>query len=556
VNFAWQAHVKKYQAIMSFKATLENIFVAESEIPAQFSLEKEIHQREYLSNGEMKAWNGAVHEVYSPVCIKTDKGLQRKLIGTYPVCTEKEAFEALDAAVAAYDNGRGQWPTMNVADRIKCVEKFIGKMQEQKDIVVKLIMWEIGKSWSDSVKEFDRTVEYIYATIDALKDLDRDSSRFSIEQGIVAQIRRSPLGVVLCMGPFNYPLNETFTTLIPAIIMGNTLLFKPPKHGTLLHYPLLEAFKDCFPKGVVNTIYGRGHTIVPGLMKSGKVNVLTLIGSSKVANELKKLHPKVNRLRAILGLDAKNAAIITQKADIKLAVQETVLGSLSFNGQRCTALKIVFVHKSIADEFVKQLTEAVNKLKYGMPWESGVALTPLPEPGKPAYLKDCIDDALANGAKIMNENGGATVESFVYPAVVYPVNKQMKLYREEQFGPLIPVVPFEDLEETIEYLIESTHGQQVSIFSNDDKEVASLIDPLVNQVSRVNINCQCQRGPDVFPFTGRKDSAEGTLSVVDALRSFSIRSLVAAKLTEGNKHLINHIVSDHESNFLSTKFIF
>jgi glyceraldehyde-3-phosphate dehydrogenase (NADP+) len=156
----------------------------------------------------------------------------------------------------------------------------------------------------------------------------------------------------------------------------------------------------------------------------------------------------------------------------------------------------------------------------------------------------------------MNENGGTTVESFVYPGVIYPVNNKMKLYREEQFGPLIPVVPFDNIEETIEYLIESTHGQQVSIFSNEQSEIAALIDPLVNQVSRVNVNCQCQRGPDVFPFTGRKDSAEGTLSVVDALRSFSIRSLVAAKLTEANKQIINDIVSEHESNFLSTKFIF
>ncbi len=541
---------------MDFKKQLENIFVTEKEIPETYQIGEEIHQRAYLSNGEMKNWDGEVHKVYSPVCIKTGGGLERKLIGTYPVCTEKEAFEALDAAVAAYDNGRGQWPTMSVANRIQCVEKFIAKMMEQKSIVVKLIMWEIGKSYADSVKEFDRTVEYIYATIDALKDVDRDSSRFTIEQGIVAQIRRSPLGVVLCMGPFNYPLNETFTTLIPAIIMGNTLLFKPPKHGTLLHYPLLQAFKECFPKGVVNTIYGRGHTIVPGLMKSGKINILTLIGSSKVANELKKLHPKVNRLRAILGLDAKNAAIITQKADIKLAVQETVLGSLSFNGQRCTALKIVFVHKSIADEFVQQLSAEIAKLKFGMPWETGVALTPLPEPQKPAYLQDCIDDATKHGAKVMNENGGASIESFVYPAVLYPVNSEMKLYREEQFGPLIPVVPFDSLEEPIQYLIDSTHGQQVSLFSNDRTEIASLVDPLVNQVSRVNINCQCQRGPDSFPFTGRKDSAEGTLSVVDALRSFSIRSLVAAKLTESNKDLINEIVEAHESNFLSTKYIF
>jgi acyl-CoA reductase-like NAD-dependent aldehyde dehydrogenase len=541
---------------LSFEKQLLEKFVAADAIPEAYALPGEVNQREYLSNGEMKTWEGKVHPVYSPVCIKTPNGLERKLIGTYPICTEKEATEALDAAVAAYNNGRGEWPTMNVSDRIICVEKFTKKMLEQKDIVVKLIMWEIGKSYTDSVKEFDRTVEYIYATIDALKNIDRDSSRFESEQGIVAQVRRSPLGVVLCMGPFNYPLNETFTTLIPAIIMGNTLLFKPPKHGTLLHYPLLKAFQECFPKGVVNTIYGRGNTIIPGLMESGKINVLTLIGSSKVANELKKLHPKVNRLRAILGLDAKNAAIITRHADLKLSVQETVLGSLSFNGQRCTALKIIFVHRSVADSFIKQLNEAVGKLKFGMPWESGVTLTPLPEPGKPAYLKECIDDAIAHGAKVVNENGGTTVESLVFPAVVYPVNENMKLYREEQFGPVIPVIPFDDLETPIQYLIDSTHGQQVSVFSNNKAEVASLIDPLMNQVSRVNLNCQCQRGPDVFPFTGRKDSAEGTLSVVDALRSFSIRSLVATKLNDTNKQLLNDIVSEQSSNFLSTRYIF
>ncbi|MGE8290111.1 MAG: NADP-dependent glyceraldehyde-3-phosphate dehydrogenase [Sphingobacterium sp.] len=535
---------------------LESIFYEEKDIPAEFTLDEQVDQREFLSNGEMISWTGQVNEVFSPICVKTKDGLKRKRIGSFPVCTEKESIEALDAAVKAYDNGRGEWPTMSVADRITCVENFTQKMIAKKDIVVKLIMWEIGKSYADSVKEFDRTVEYIYATIDALKDIDRDSSRFQIEQGIIAQIRRSPLGVVLCMGPFNYPLNETFTTLIPALIMGNTMLFKPPKHGTLLHYPLLEAFRTSFPKGVVNTIYGRGNKIVPSLMQSGKINVLTLIGSSRVADELKKLHPKVNRLRAILGLDAKNAAIITKDADLNLAVSETVLGSLSFNGQRCTALKIIYVHRSLAQEFLKRLSAEVSKLKYGMPWEKGVSLTPLPEVNKPAYLTECIEDAKAYGAKVVNENGGQVAESFFYPAIVYPVNSQMKLYREEQFGPVIPVVPFDDLEEPIEYLIGSSHGQQVSIFSNNAAVVSSLIDPLVNQVSRVNINCQCQRGPDTFPFTGRKDSAEGTLSVVDALRSFSIRSLVAAKFTEENKKLLNEIVSENESNFLSTKYIF
>ncbi|MFL9482988.1 NADP-dependent glyceraldehyde-3-phosphate dehydrogenase [Chitinophagaceae bacterium LWZ2-11] len=534
---------------------LQALFVSEDKIPKEFLLVEEVNQKEYLCNGEMKQWKGAVHTVLSPICVQTAEGLKRKVIGSYPVCTDKEAMEALYAAETAYNNGFGEWPTTSISDRIACVEKFIVEMKKQKDIVVKLLMWEIGKSHPDSVKEFDRTVEYIHATIDALKDIDRQSSRFEVEQGIVAQVRRSPLGVVLCMGPFNYPLNETFTTLIPALIMGNTILFKPPKHGTLLHYPLLEAFRQCFPKGVVNTIYGRGANIIGPIMQTGKINVLTLIGSSKVANELKKQHPKVNRLRAILGLDAKNAAIITANADLDAAVKETVLGSLSFNGQRCTALKIIFVHRSIADIFLEKLSKEVNALKPGMPWDKGVAITPLPEANKPAYLQDCLNDAIANGAKIINENGGASVESFFYPAVVYPVNAKMKLYREEQFGPIIPVVPFDDLNEPIEYLVESPHGQQVSLFSENAEELAKLIDPLTNLVSRVNINCQCQRGPDVFPFTGRKDSAEGTLSVVDALRSFSIRTLVAAKLNDNNKVIINRIVNEHSSQFLSTRHI-
>lgn len=541
---------------MNYQERLNELIVDIHNIPEEYRFQELIEQKTYLSDGELLTWDGPFHEVYSPVCMRTEDGPRRIKIGSFPVCTEKEASIALEAACKAYNNGRGEWPTMSVSERIKCVEHFVKKMLEQKNLVVKLLMWEIGKTYSDSTKEFDRTIEYIYATIDTLKEIDRDSSKFTIEQGIVAQIRRSPLGVVLCMGPFNYPLNETFTTLIPAIIMGNTLLFKTPKHGSLLHYPLLEAFKTCFPKGVVNTIYGRGNVIIPGLMESGKINVLTLIGSSKVANQLKKLHPKVNRLRAILGLDAKNAAIITKDADLQLAVKETVLGALSFNGQRCTALKIIFVHQSIAKEFVNLLAIEVGKLKFGLPWEKEVTLTPLPEPGKTKYLHELIEDARSFGAEVINEHGGSSKETFFYPAILYPVNRNMKIYTEEQFGPIIPVVSYESIEEPIQYIIESTHGQQVSLFSKNKNELAKLIDPLVNQVSRVNINCQCQRGPDSFPFTGRKDSAEGTLSVMDALRSFSIRSLVATKLTEENKQIINDIVYSEDSNFLSTKFIF
>jgi glyceraldehyde-3-phosphate dehydrogenase (NADP+) len=531
-------------------------FPEASQIPADYQLPT-VRQREYLINGQMRQWEGPSTDVFSPVMLKQPDGsLERPVIGSYPVTTDSEALEALDAAVAAYDNGRGEWPTMSLADRIWCMQNFVGRMIEQKQQVVSLLMWEIGKTLTDSTKEFDRTVQYIYDTIDALKDIDRAGSRFKIEEGIIGQIRRSPLGVVLCMGPFNYPLNETYTTLIPAILMGNTILFKPPKHGTLLHYPLLEAFRSCFPKGVVNTIYGRGASVVPALMKSGKINVLTLIGSSRVADSLKKMHPKSNRLRAVLGLDAKNAAIILPDADLDLAVKECLLGTLSFNGQRCTAIKIIWAHRSVADAFLEKFSAAVNELKPGMPWEKSTNITPLPEPQKTDYLTECIRDAQAKGARVVNEGGGTVAGSLFFPAVVYPVAEGMKLYREEQFGPVVPVVPFHDIEQPIQYIISSDHGQQVSLFGTDPDELAHLIDPLVNQVSRVNLNAQCQRGPDTFPFTGRKDSAEGTLSVEDALRAFSIRTVVATKDTPANKAIVNQIVSQHESAFLSTNYIF
>ncbi|MGK5079827.1 NADP-dependent glyceraldehyde-3-phosphate dehydrogenase [Janthinobacterium sp. HLX7-2] len=536
--------------------TLKNIFPRDEDIPPQHRLPGQLHQRAMLVNGVLETWAGDIRTVLSPLhVVDTDGVVRRVEVGSYPVAGVAEAQRSLDAAIEAYDNGRGPWPTMSVGDRIDCVLNFTNQIVAKRQEIVKLIMWEIGKSAVDSEKEFDRTIDYIKATIDALKELDNGNSRFQSVDGTIAQIRRSPLGVVLCMGPYNYPLNETFTTLIPALLMGNAVVFKPPKFGTLLFSPMLEPFRSAFPRGVINTVYGRGAEVAPHLMRTGNINVLALIGSSRVADQLKKQHPKSNRLRAVLGLDAKNAAIILPDADINLAVKECIAGALSFNGQRCTAIKMILVHQSIADDFLRHFCEEIGKLKIGMPWDNGVTLTPLPDAEKIHYLSACIDDATAQGASVINEDGGATYGTLFYPAVVFPVKPGMKLYREEQFGPVVPVAPFTEIETALDYVMSSDHGQQVSIFGTDPAQIGSLVDSLVNQVCRVNLNCQCQRGPDVFPFTGRKDSAEGTLSVADALRAFSIRSMIAAKQSETSKKLLTSIVLDHQSNFINTRFI-
>jgi glyceraldehyde-3-phosphate dehydrogenase (NADP+) len=233
-----------------------------ADIPEQYRLAAPIEQRDYLVDGQLQVWNGPLAQVQSPVQL----GDRRVVIGSTPLLDAETALTALDAAVRAYDRGQGEWPTMRVVDRIRHVEAFLRRMREQRDAVVTLLMWEIGKNLKDSQKEFDRTCDYITDTINALKELDRRSSRFELEQDTLGQIRRVPLGVALCMGPYNYPLNETFTTLIPALIMGNTVVFKPAKLGVLLIRPLLEAFRDSFPAGVINVIYGSGRETVSALM--------------------------------------------------------------------------------------------------------------------------------------------------------------------------------------------------------------------------------------------------------------------------------------------------
>ena len=522
-------------------------------IPEEFRINEPINQKIYLVNGELKEWDGATAQVYSTISSTSEYA--PTLLGTVPDMDEKEALEALDAAVKAYDQGQGVWPTMKVSDRIECMEKFVRIMETKRGEVVKYLMWEIGKTLPDSEKEFDRTIEYIYDTIEDYKQLDRDSAKFEKNGGVYAHIRRGPLGVVLCLGPYNYPLNETFCLLIPAIIMGNTAVFKPAKQGVLLIAPLIQAFKESFPKGVVNVVFGRGRAIAGPIMKTGKVDVLALIGHSSSANALQNQHPKSNRLRLVLGLEAKNPAIVLHDANMELAINECLAGALSFNGQRCTALKVIYVHKDIVDEFTEKFSKKVDELKFGNPWDKGVALTPLPEPDKPAYIQELIDDALDKGAKILNSKGGKHSDNFIWPAVLYPVTKDMKVYEEEQFGPVIPILSFEDIQEPLDDMAESNYGQQVSLFGSDVYTLAPLIDNLANLVCRVNLNSSCQRGPDVYPFTGRKGSGVATLSVHDALRSFSIRTFVASKDTELNNEILEKLLETKLSNFISTDYI-
>jgi len=481
-----------------------------------------------LIGGEVKPWTGPCTEVFSPIyCMETQK---RICIGRQATLSPKEAVQAVEAAAKAWGRGRGEWPRKTLEQRVEAVEQLVEKLKERRSEIIAVLQWEICKNDADAAKEFDRTMDFIGALIAAARGFD--ATGLVCHEGVHALLKRSPIGVMMNLGPSNYPFNETYATLIPAILMGDSVVMKVPNTGGLAHFLTMDAYAECFPPGVVNFVSGRGRDTMPPCMETGLVDVFAFIGSSKAADALVKAHPQPHRLKNLLSLDAKNLAIVMPDADLDLAVKECLAGSTSYNGQRCTAIKLIMVHKTIAEKFNDKFCAAISKLAAGVPFGKN-NITPLAS-SSTEYMKALTEDATSKGAKVLNEGGGLMDRSLFFPAVVYPVTEEMELWQAEQFGPVIPIAAYESIEQPIAWLEKMHFGQQSAIFTSQDAtqpapELAELLDVCALSTCRVNLNAQCQRGPDVFPFAGRRSSAMGTISVEEVLRAVSVETMVASK---------------------------
>jgi glyceraldehyde-3-phosphate dehydrogenase (NADP+) len=529
-------------------ADLARTFPTAETVPEAWRHPPEDTGLDLLIDGKVERWDGPSQPLRSAVCLRDAQGrLAQAELGPAALASAADGKRAVEAAARAWHGGRGKWPRAPFEERIGCVQDFVRRAVPLRERVARALMWEVGKPYRDCLVEFDRTMKYIDETVDTLRRVEREAAAPVLAGGIAARVRRAPLGVALCMGPYNYAVNEVYTTVIPALVMGNPVVMKTPRFGILANAILAPALAASFPPGVINLLTGHGPTVVGPIMESGRVDVLAFIGSAQTAGILVRQHPRPYRLRAVLGMGAKNPAIVLADADLDLAAREILAGALTFNGQRCTAIKHVLVERRVAEPLVERLNDGLARMRVGMPWEEGVIVTPMPDPQHPAFLDGLVHDAIAHGARVVNEGGGAWAGTLYRPALVYPVPPGAMLFRVEQFGPVIPVSVFDSTEEALAVMDGSDTGQQASLFGRDPRAIGPLIDHLANLVCRVNINTQCRRGPDVLPFTGRKDSAVGTLSIYDALRSFSIRSLVA--LVEKEQPLLHAL--ETTSQFLA-----
>jgi len=510
-------------------ADLLRVFPEPAELPASLADTVGDAGLTLLLDGKLERWDGPSQTIRSAVETRDAAGRLHPIeLGPAASPSAAEGLRAVETAVRAWQGGRGDWPRASVSHRVACTRDFVERARPLRESVARALMWEVGKPYADCLVEFDRTLQYVEDTLETLQGLERDNGPAVAAGGFAARIRRAPLGVALCMGPYNYAVNEVYTTVIPALVMGNPVVIKTPRYGILANALLAPALAASYPPGVVSMITGDGPTVIGPIVESGKLDVLALIGSARTAAVLLRQHPKPYRLRTILGMGAKNPAIVLKDADLDLAAKEIVSGGLTFNGQRCTALKHVLVEAAVAEALVERLASRIAALRIGMPWQEGVTITPLPDAEHVAFLAGLVHDAVKHGARVVNPGGGEHAGKLFRPALVHPVPPAALLYTKEQFGPIVPVSPIESPDAALDVVARSEVGQQASIFGRDPATVGRLVDHLANLVCRVNLNTQCRRGPDVYPFAGRKDSAVGTLSVYDALRSFSIRSMVAA----------------------------
>ncbi len=521
---------------------LAMLFPVAADVPAKVRVDASKHGPRWLVDGEVLSWTGQAREVRSRVAVRLGPAVTTMLLGHEAQLTADDAKVAVAAAERAWKHGEGEWPSLHVESRIAAVERFAAAVEAKTDEIATLLMWEIGKAWSSSRDEVTRSVEYIRNTVKELQQLR--AGDLSVQHGSAgskqhyARTHRRPLGLVLCVAPFNYPVNEFLTTVIPALLMGNVVIAKTPRFGVLANLVLLEAFRDCFPKGVVSLMPGDGRVVIPAVMSSteldvagnpsGVVDVLAFIGSEGAANAIMRSHPTPITLHKILGLGAKNPCVVLADADLDAAATAIVKGGLGFNGQRCTAEKLVLAHRTVFDALVTKISARVDALEAGMPWQPGVGITPLPEETKLDAMRALIDDAVSKGASVRNTNGGRGAFSIMRPAVVAEVKQGMRLFHEEQFGPIVPVAAFDDVEQVLEWQRHSPFGQQASVWG-EAASARALVRKFTRFVARVNVNDVCQRGPDSFGFSAADKSGFGTLSLKEALLSFSRPVLVQAQ---------------------------
>ena len=464
-----------------------------------------------LVNGEWKSSEKEI-KIYSPI--------NQEELGTVPAMSQAEVDEAMKAARTALP----AWRALSAVERAAYLHKTAAILERDKEEIGTILAKEVAKGIKAAIGEVVRTADLIrYAAEEGLRITGQAMEGGGFEaasKNKLAVVRREPVGVVLAIAPFNYPVNLSGSKIAPALIAGNVVMFKPPTQGSISGLLLAKAFEEAgIPAGVFNTITGRGSEIGDYIIEHKEVNFINFTGSTPIGERIGRL---AGMRPIMLELGGKDAALVLEDADLEHAAKQIVAGAFSYSGQRCTAIKRVIVLESVADTLVTLLQAEVAKLTVGDPFDNA-DITPVIDNASADFIWGLIEDAQEKGAQALTpiKREG----NLLWPVLFDQVTKDMKVAWEEPFGPVLPIIRVANVEEAIAFANESEFGLQSSVFTNDFKKAFEIAEKL--EVGTVHINNKTQRGPDNFPFLGVKGSGAGVQGIKYSIEAMTnVKSIV------------------------------
>ena len=464
-----------------------------------------------LVNGEWKDSKNTI-TIYSPI--------NGEELGTVPAMSREDVDYAMESARKALP----AWRALSAVERAAYLNKAADILERDKDKMGENLAKEVAKGIKAAISEVVRTADLIrYAAEEGLRITGEFVNGGGFEAGSKRKygaVKREPVGVVLAIAPFNYPVNLSASKIAPALIGGNVVIFKPPTQGSISGLLLTQVFAEAgIPAGVFNSVTGKGSEIGDYLIEHKEVNFINFTGSTPIGEKIGKL---AGMRPIMLELGGKDAGIVLEDADLENAAKNIVAGAFSYSGQRCTAIKRVLVMDSVADKLANLIKEKVEKLTVGDPFDNADITTVIDTPSAD-FIEGLIKDAQEKGAKALT-----TVKrekNLIWPVVFDNVTTDMRIAWEEPFGPVLPIIRVKSVDEAVEIANKSEYGLQSAVFTKNFPLAFEIAEKL--EVGTVHINNKTQRGPDSFPFLGIKGSGAGVQGIKYSIESMTrVKSIV------------------------------
>lgn len=463
--------------------------------------------KNFIGGHWVKSTTNKFIEIHSPI--------DGSIVGKVPSMSKEE----VDLAIKNSKESQAIWNEVPINEKASILLKAAHILDEQAEEIANIMIREIAKDKKSSISEVHRTADYIRFSADTAKNMVGETlpgdSFPGTSKGKISIVNRVPLGVVLAISPFNYPVNLSGSKIAPALMAGNSVVLKPATQGSISALHLVKVFEKAgLPSGVLNTITGKGSEIGDYIVSHPMIDFINFTGSTEIGKRISSLSVMKPLL---MELGGKDAAIVLDDADIDLTAKNIVSGAYSYSGQRCTAVKRILVVEKIADTLVEKVKEKIENLTIGNPLENQVDIVPLIDDKAADYVESLMKEANDKGAKLLV--GGKREGNLIYPTLFDNVNLDMRLAWEEPFAPILPIIRVKDIDEAIKIANQSEYGLQASVFTKNINKAFYVAEKL--EVGTVQINNKPERGPDHFPFSGVKASGLGTQGIKYSIEAMS-----------------------------------